>query len=109
MAGTDLPGGVYIDPIPPSLGSDVKIKYNGILSNKAIDSVTLCIGYGFKDKPFNQKEIQMQKESNGFIAHFPIDASDTLNFYFKDSQGKIDDNEGEKWGVAVDTENLSYA
>ncbi|NLB53241.1 MAG: hypothetical protein GX808_09970 [Syntrophomonadaceae bacterium] len=109
MAGTDLPGGVYINPIPPSLGSEVKIEYNGILSQKSNDSISICIGYGFIDKPFNQKEIQMQKSHNGFIANFPIDAPDTLNFYFKDSQGNIDDNKGEKWGVAVDTENLSYA
>ena len=34
MAGTDLPGGVYIDPIPPSYGSDVRIKYEGILAGQ---------------------------------------------------------------------------
>lgn len=104
MAGTELSGGVYIDPIPPSLGSNVKIKYHGILSQRN-DPVTICIGYGFIDRPFNQKEIPMQKVDHGFIANFPIDAPDTLNFYFKDAKGNIDDNNGEKWGVAVDTEN----
>ncbi len=109
MAGTDLPGGVYIDPIPPSYGSDVKIKYEGMLARQRDDGIILCVGYGFKDEPFNQKEINMSKEAQGFAAEFTIEASDTLNFYFKDQQGKIDDNQGDKWQVAVDTENLSYA
>ncbi|HPF43972.1 MAG TPA: carbohydrate-binding protein [Syntrophomonadaceae bacterium] len=109
MAGTDLPGGVYIDPIPPSLGSDVKIKYNGKLAGNKADEIILCVGYGFKEDPFNQQEFTMSKKSKGFETQFTVNASDTLNFYFKDQQGEVDDNQGEKWQVAVDTENLSYA
>lgn len=109
MAGKDLAGGVYIQPIPPALGSNVEIKYNGVLFHDSMRPVTICIGYGFPDRPFNKTEIQMQKSNDGFIANFPLNASDTLNFYFKDAQGNIDDNHGEKWRVAIDTENMSYA
>lgn len=109
MAGTDLPGGVYIDPIPPSYGSDVKIKYEGILAGQKDEGLILCVGYGFKEEPFKQREITMSRDTRGFEAEFTIEASDTLNFYFKNQQGKIDDNQGEKWQVAVDSENLSYS
>lgn len=109
MVGTDLPGGVYIDPIPPTLGSEVSISYTGILAGDNQPDLLLCVGYGIKDEAFNQKEITMAKKDRSYTAQFRVDASDTLNFYFKDRQGNIDDQHGEKWQVAVDTENLSYA
>lgn len=104
-----MPGGVSIEPMPPENGNQVTINYSGMLAKKGANDITLCVAYGSLGNTFNNKEISMQKQGNQFSTSFKVDTADNMQFYFKDSQGRKDDNQTQNWQIPVNTNNLSYA
>ncbi|MGE5391946.1 MAG: hypothetical protein ACM3PE_12885 [Deltaproteobacteria bacterium] len=107
MSGLDMSGGVVINPMPPETRRDVTINYSGMLANA--QGVSICLNYGGAGQHFGNKEVSMKRVGNAFQATFQIDASDQLNFYFKDDQGKVDNNNGRGWSSQVASDYQSYA
>lgn len=107
MSELDVSGGVIIYPMPPETSRDVTINYSGVLANAP--GVSLCLNYGGAGQHFGNKEIAMRKIGNAYQATFQIEASDQLNFYFKDDKGKLDNNNGRCWSSEVAADYQSYA
>jgi len=107
MSGLDMSGGVIINPMPPETRRDVTINYSGVLNDAF--GVSLCLNYGGAGQHFGSQEIAMKKVGNAYQATFQIEASDQLNFYFKDDKGKIDNNQGQGWSSEVASDYQSYA
>lgn len=107
MSGLDMSGGVVINPMPPETSRDVTINYSGVLASAS--EVSLCLNYGGAGQHFANKEISMKKVGNAYQATFQIEASDQLNFYFKDDKGQVDNNNGRGWSSEVASDYQSYA
>jgi hypothetical protein len=109
MARAYLSGGVAIDPMPPATGSNVIVKYNGLLAQSGADQIYLHYGYGFPDHWFGVKEVEMKKEGDSFVSSVKVEVSDAMHFCFRDPLNNWDNNNGANWNAAVNSNNLSYA
>lgn len=101
MAWAEIEGGVIADPVPMTSGQQVSIKYNGLLAASGADNVYLHYGYGPSNRWEEVQDIPMKRTSNGFEAAFKVDASDRLNFCFKDSANNWDNNNGKDWSYTI--------
>lgn len=73
----------------------VKISYTGALFQDGSEEVFMHYGYGLNWD--NVSDIKMEKTELGFQAEIDIIESETLNFCFKNSNNKWDNNEGNNY------------
>src|SRR5690242_2061959 len=83
--------GVFIRPALPHSGDQVRIVYNGLLSNSGASEVYARVGIGENWK--KTKEVKMNRVKDGFEAVMPIRAS-TLQIAFHDTANNWDNNNG---------------
>ena len=93
----EVADGIFVEPVPISLGDDVKIKYRGILAANGAQKVYLHAGYGHGTWK-EVKDIPMRKtRDGGFSASLKIEDASCLNFCFKDEAENWDNNYGHNW------------
>lgn len=93
--------GIFMDPVPITLGDEVKIKYKGLLAGEA-EKVYLHAGYG----PEWEKsiDIPMKKgRDGGWSISLNIDEPSHFNFCFRDNAQNWDNNYGHNWSYQVHT------
>ena len=73
----------------------VKISYTGALFQDGSEEVFMHYGYGLNWD--NVSDIKMEKTELGFQAEIDVIESETLNFCFKNSNNKWDNNEGNNY------------
>lgn len=93
--------GIFVEPVPISLGDDVKIKYRGMLVSSGAQKVFLHAGFGFGTWSQVQ-DIPMRKtRDGGWSTSLKVEDSSCLNFCFKDDADNWDNNAGNNWMYEV--------
>ncbi len=101
MARAEIEGGVTAHPVPITAGSEVNIKYNGLLATSGADAVYLHYGYGPANNWNEVTDLMMHRTSEGFEASIKVNSSDRLNFCFRDSANNWDNNCGRNWSYTI--------
>ena len=101
--------GIYLDPVPITLGEEVKIKYKGQLAEKGADKVFLHAGYGNQGWE-NVMDIPMRKtRDGGWSVTVQVSEPSSFNFCFRDNSQNWDNNNGKNWSYQVHVgENISH-
>ncbi len=90
-----ISNGVLINPSAPSIGENVTITYDGLLSKSGATHVYAHIGYGNRWE--NIQDVPMMRTGTSFETTIPIMKSDTLNVAFKDCANHWDNNSGKNY------------
>lgn len=85
--------------------SNIKISYTGNLFTD--NSEEVYIHYGFGSNWENVNEIKMNKTELGFQAEIDLPETDILNFCFRNSQNKWDNNKNQNYSFTVEKPDLS--
>ena len=100
---TEVVDGIYLDPVPITLGEEVKIKYKGLLASSGADKVYLHAGYG-NDQWDNVMDIPMRKtRDGGWSVSVQVSEPSSFNFCFRDNSQNWDNNYGRNWTYQVHT------
>ena len=93
--------GIYVEPVPITVGDEVKLKYKGKLATDGAKSIYLHTGYGF-DHWMEVQDIKMKKGRDGsWSASLVVDNSTRLNFCFHDGADHWDNNYGRNWSYDI--------
>ena len=93
--------GIFLDPVPVTVGEDVRIKYKGQLTNAGAGKIYLHTGYGY-DRWSNVQTVPMRKtRDGGWSATIKVTDSSRLNFCFHDSAENWDNNTGHNWSYEI--------
>jgi len=82
--------------VRPSLGNQVNICYNGLLSKSGADQVYLHCGYGDPNNWRDVQTVRMDRTARGWEKTIPM-KDHTAAFCFKDSAQNWDNNSGYNW------------
>ncbi|NPV53244.1 MAG: carbohydrate-binding protein [Firmicutes bacterium] len=96
--------GVYVSPTPITSGTDVTVKYNGLLARSGADAVYLHAGFGPADSWANVRDVPMTRTIDDMwtaIVPIGIEESSRLNFCFRDSANNWDNNNGVNWSYEI--------
>lgn len=85
--------------------SNIKISYTGELFTD--NSEEVYIHYGFGSNWDNVTEIKMNKTELGFQAEINLPKTDLLNFCFRNSENKWDNNQNSNYSFNVEEPELS--
>lgn len=85
--------------------SNIKISYTGELFTD--NSEEVFIHYGFGINWDNLNEIKMNKTELGFQAELNLPETDLLNFCFRNSQNKWDNNQNNNYIFTIEQPKLS--
>lgn len=99
MYNTYYENGVILKPNVIAKGEDATVLYKGLLYNSGADQVYMHTGYGTSWT--QQKDIQMNRTEEGFVAQIPITTADNLNIVFKDSANNWDNNASSNYTFEV--------
>lgn len=94
-----LSNGISIKPSKPSVGENLTIMYDGLLSKSGASHIYARIGF---DSNWNHlHDYTMTKTPMGFEATIPVSESDTLNVCFKDCANNWDNNCGMNYSFDI--------
>lgn len=98
----EVADGIFMEPVPITLGDEVRIKYKGLLAKAKAEKVFLHAGYGPKwEKPV---DLQMRKGRDGsWSVTLNIEEPSEFNFCFHDNAQNWDNNFGRNWSYQVHT------
>lgn len=97
----EIEGGIKINPVPITAGSQVNVVYNGILAAHGGEKVFLHAGYGHPQNWQMVKDYPMVKSTDGWETTIRVDNASRLNFCFKDSADHWDNNMGKNWSYEI--------
>jgi len=93
--------GIYLEPVPVTVGEEVKIKYKGDLVKNNADKIYLHTGFGYQEWR-DVQDIPMQKTGDGgWMATLRITDNSCFNFCFHDSAMNWDNNNGRDWTYEI--------
>lgn len=104
----EVADGIFMEPVPITLGDEVKIKYKGLLAEAKAEKVFIHAGYGSKwEKPV---DLPMRKGRDGsWSVTLNIDEPSEFNFCFHDNAQNWDNNYGRNWSYQVHTgDNVTH-
>lgn len=102
MRAAEYPGGVVVDPMPVTAGSEVTIMYYGLLAQCGADQIWLRTGYGDPDNWQDVYDHRMERTGYGWVKNIRVSEDyDRLNFCFKDSANNWDNNNGLNWSFII--------
>ncbi|HHY48029.1 MAG TPA: carbohydrate-binding protein [Firmicutes bacterium] len=96
--------GVYVRPTPITAGSEVTVKYDGLLARSGADQVYLHMGFGPNDSWRDTRDIPMTKTTDNMwttVVPISIDETSRFNFCFRDSANNWDNNNGANWSYEI--------
>lgn len=93
--------GIFLDPVPITLGEELKIKYKRTLAETAANKVFLHAGYGSETWE-KVLDIPMKKTRDGaWSITIRVDEPANFNFCFRDDADNWDNNNGKNWSYQV--------
>lgn len=96
----EVADGIFMEPIPVTLGDELKIKYKGLLANSGSTKIYLHAGYGHAWSP--ELDIPMKKtKDGGWSVTVQVDEPSSFNFCFRDDAENWDNNQGRNWTYQV--------
>jgi hypothetical protein len=99
----EMVDGIYLEPVPITLGEELKIKYKGLLAESGAGKVFLHAGYGSEEW---QKimDLPMKKtRDGGWSVTVQVEEPSSFNFCFRDDALNWDNNQGRNWSYQVHT------
>lgn len=93
--------GIFLDPVPITLGDEIKIKYKGLLADAGAGKIYLHAGYGHGEW---QKviDVPMKKTKDGaWSIKLQVEEASNFNFCFRDDAQNWDNNNGRNWSYQV--------
>jgi len=94
-----MSNGITIKPSTPSVGENLTIMYDGLLSKSGASHVYAHVG--FDSSWSHVYDYPMIRTSMGFEATIPVVEADTLNICFKDCANNWDNNCGANYSFDV--------
>ncbi|MCX7710289.1 MAG: carbohydrate-binding protein [Clostridia bacterium] len=94
-----MSNGVAISPAFPSIGDNVTVTYDGLLSKSGASAIQVHVGFGSVWD--NQETYPMTRSSTGFVATISVKSADTLNLCFKDYEDHWDNNSGKNYSFDI--------
>lgn len=91
--------GVTIQPAIPTVGENITVVYDGLLSKSGASHVFARVGFG--NNWDNEFDYPLAKTDTGFEATIPVLKSDTLNICFKDCANNWDNNSGMNYSFDI--------
>ena len=99
--------GIFMEPVPITMGEEVKLKYKGGLAKQGATNIYLRSGYGFEEWK-DVQDIKMKKNRDGsWGASLVVNDSTRLNFCFHDGADRWDNNSGCNWSYEIHDGSLS--
>ncbi len=96
----EIADGLFMEPVPITLGDEVRLKYQGLLAEDA-SQVFLRTGYGHGNWT-DVRDIKMRKgRDGGWTASFTVKDPTRLNFCFHDGTKNWDNNNGMNWSYEI--------
>lgn len=93
--------GIYLEPVPITLGDELKIKYKGTLAESATGKIYLHAGFGSGEWE-KILDVPMKKtRDGGWSVTIPVDEPSNFNFCFRDEDQNWDNNQGKNWSYQV--------
>lgn len=93
--------GIFMEPVPITLGDEVRLKYKGKLATAGATNLYLRSGYGF-DEWTDVQDIKMKKGRDGsWSASIVVKDPTRLNFCFHDGADHWDNNSGQNWSYEI--------
>lgn len=99
---SDSKAGITVEPLNKD-GRDVKIIYDGLLSQSGAMQIYLHTGFGHNNQWNQVYDQRMERTQRGWERTINME-SPQLNFCFKDSANNWDNNNGQNWTYAVTSE-----
>ncbi|HEY8345381.1 MAG TPA: carbohydrate-binding protein [Bacillota bacterium] len=93
--------GIYLEPVPITVGDEVRIKYKGDLVKNNTDQIYLHTGYGYQEWRDVQDVAMQRTGDGGWMATLQITDHSCLNFCFHDSAMNWDNNNGRDWTYEI--------
>lgn len=106
---TEMVDGIYLEPVPITLGEELKIKYKGLLADTGASKVYLHAGYGHGtwDKVM---DVPMRKtRDGGWSISVQVEEPSSFNFCFRDEAQNWDNNQGRNWSYQIHNGELPQA
>ncbi|HOQ37139.1 MAG TPA: carbohydrate-binding protein [Acetivibrio sp.] len=94
-----MANGVAIMPSIPSVGDNLTIKYDGLLSKSGASHIYAHVGFG--NKWNHLYDYPMTRTMSGFEVTIPVSEADTLNVCFKDCANNWDNNSGMNYSFDI--------
>lgn len=99
--------GIYLEPVPVTLGDEIRIKYKGALSKTGSGKIYLHAGFGYGEWS-NVQTIPMRKTRDGaWSARIKVIDDSRLNFCFRDDANNWDNNTGRNWSYEIHNGSLT--
>jgi hypothetical protein len=93
--------GIYLEPVPITLGDELKIKYKGTLAESPAGKIYLHAGFG-EEKWEKILDVPMKKtRDGGWSVTVQVDEPSSFNFCFRDEAQNWDNNQGKNWSYQV--------
>jgi hypothetical protein len=100
-AEEEVVDGIFLEPVPITLGEELKIKYKGVLADSPADKVYLHAGFGNEiwEKVL---DVPMKKtKDGGWSVTIQVDEPSSFHFCFRDDAQNWDNNNGRNWTYQV--------
>lgn len=94
-------GGVEVYPTPITLGEQVNIIYDGLLSKSGAQDLFLHMGFGPHEHWHEVQDLRMFQTGRGWEQTVHIKDPSRLNFCFKDGADNWDNFSGHNWSFEV--------
>lgn len=92
---------IYMEPVPITVGDEIRIKYKGVLTSQGANKIYLHCGYGSGNWE-RIEDIPMRKtRDGGWSVRLPIIEASSLNFCFRDDAQNWDNNYGRNWTYQI--------
>ena len=93
---------ISIKPMPITVGSDVKVKYKGYLTQHNPDSIIMHVGYGKNNSWTHITDVVMKPSQDAWEGKINVKQYDSrLNLCFKDNHDHWDNNYGNNWSFEI--------
>lgn len=107
MRAAEYPGGVVVDPVPISAGSEITVLYHGLLHTSGADQVWMRTGYGDARNWEKVYDHPMDYTGYGWTKTLKVEDNSRLNICFKDSADNWDNNNAINWSFEIHGGRLS--
>lgn len=97
----EVADGIFLEPVPITLGDDIKIKYKGSLALDGAQKVFLHMGFGYGEWEHVQTIPMRKTRDGGWSATLKAEDGSCLNFCFKDDADHWDNNAGRNWTYEI--------
>jgi hypothetical protein len=103
----EMVDGIYLEPVPITLGEELKIKYKGLLADSGASKIFLHAGYGSGEWEKIMDLPMKKNRDGGWSLTIQVEEPKHFNFCFRDDALNWDNNQGRNWSYEVHNGQLA--